>query len=51
MRVIVTLLALIAVLTWLGFELRAKDKAWSNVLFGFSVILTLVLLGAFFGWY
>ena len=49
MRVIITLLALAVVLGWLGFEVRERDKAVSNVLFGFSVLFTAALVAAFFG--
>lgn len=51
MRVIVTLLALIAVLGWGGFEMRAKDRPLSNVLYGFAALFAVMLAGAFFGWY
>ena len=49
MRIVVTLLVIIAVLAWAGFEMRARDRGISNVLFGFSGLFALMLLGAFFG--
>ena len=51
MRVIFVLLALIVVLGWLGFELRSRDRAVANVLYGFAALLAVALVGAFFGWY
>jgi hypothetical protein len=51
MRIVVALLAIICVLVWLGFELRAKDRALSNVLYAFAVLFALLLSGAFWGWY
>ncbi|MCP5149545.1 MAG: hypothetical protein H6982_02260 [Chromatiales bacterium] len=51
MRVVVMLLALIAVLSWLGYETRARDRALSNVLWAFAVAFAVALGAAFFGYY
>lgn len=48
MRALVVLLAAIAVLTWLGIELREKSPAISQVLFGFAALFAVVLAAAFF---
>ena len=48
MRIVVILLALSIVLGWLGFETRAKDRALSNVLWFFSAVFALALVGAFY---
>lgn len=49
MRILVTLLVIIAVLAWAGFEMRRRDLGVSNVLFGFAGVFALMLLGVFFG--
>ena len=51
MRIVFVLLGIIIVLGWLGFETRARDRAVSNVLYGFCAVFTVLLIGAFFGWY
>ena len=47
MRILFILLALVIVLAWLGFEVRSRDRAVSNVLYGFSALFAVILLGAF----
>lgn len=51
MRVIVILLAVIAVLAWLGFELKDRYRDLSYILFGLSGIFAVLLFGALFGLY
>lgn len=48
MRAVFILLALSLVLGWLGYEMRGKDRAVSNVLFGFAGLFAIILIGAFF---
>ena len=45
------LLGVSLVLAWLGYELRGRDRAVSNVLFAFAGFCAIVLLGAFLDWY
>jgi len=47
-RVVITLLLLILVTGWAGFELRERQPGVSQALFGFSILFLLMLLGAFF---
>ena len=51
MRVIYILLALVIVFSWLGFELRHKYRDVAQVFFGVAGLLTILLIGGFFGWY
>ena len=51
MRAVFILLALSLVLAWLGYETRERQRAVSNVLFGFAGIFAIILLGAFLDWY
>jgi len=48
MRTFVTLLAVIAVLTWAGVESWRRNRAVAEVLLGFAVLFTVVLIAAFF---
>ncbi len=48
MRVVFTLLALIAVLVWLGLELRQRNRAVAQALLGFALLFSVVLVAAFF---
>ena len=50
MRVIYTLIALIIVLGWLGFELRGKYRDVGDVLLGTAGLLTLLLVAGMAGW-
>ena len=47
MRAVFILLALSLVLGWLGYEMRGRDRAVSNVLFAFAGLFAIILLGAF----
>jgi len=49
MRVIILLLAAITVLSWLGFELRHKQKGIAQGLFALAGVLAVLLVVAFFG--
>ena len=51
MRIVYLLLGLSLVLGWLGFELRPRDRALSNVLYGFAGLFLFVVTGALFEWY
>ena len=51
MRVIVVILGVIAVLVWLGFELRTRMKDIAALCFGLAAIFAVLLVGAFFGVY
>lgn len=51
MRVIIFLLALIALFGWLSFELRDSRKDLAQILFVIAVLLAVVLFGALFGLY
>lgn len=51
MRALFILLALSLVLAWLGYELRGKYRAVSNVLFAFAGLFAVILLGAFLDWH
>lgn len=51
MRAVFILLALSLVLAWLGYEMREKYRAVSNVLFAFSGLFAFILIGAFLDWY
>jgi len=50
-RIIFTLLAVIIVLGWAGFELRPTQRDWSTFCWGVAGLLALLLAGAFFGVY
>ena len=51
MRAVFILLALSLVLAWLGYEMRGRERAVSNVLFVFAGLFAIILLGAFFDWH
>ncbi|MCY4453395.1 MAG: hypothetical protein OXC01_15740 [Immundisolibacterales bacterium] len=51
MRVILTILGVIAVLLWLGVELRGRMRDVSTLCFGLAAICAVLLVGAFFGIY
>ena len=51
MRVIIFILAIIAVLVWLGVELRGRMRDLSMLCFGLAVVFAVLLVGAFFGIY
>ncbi len=51
MRTLFILLALSLVLAWVGYEVREKYRAVSNVLFGFAGLFVLILMGAFLDWH
>ena len=51
MRVIIFILAIIAVLVWLGFELRGRMRDLSMLCFGLAAVFAVLLVGAFFGIY
>ena len=48
MRVVITLLVLILVTGWAGFELRERQPGVSQALFGFSILFLIMLVAAFF---
>ncbi len=48
MHVVITLLILILVTGWAGFELRGKQPGVSQALFGFSILFAILLTAAFF---
>jgi len=49
--VIFSLLAVVFVLAWAGFELRVSHKDWSRALYIIAGFVFLMLTGAFFGIY
>ena len=51
MRIIVFILGIIAVLVWLGVELRGRMRDLSILCFGLAAIFAVLLVGAFFGIY
>ena len=51
MRVIVFILGIIAVLVWLGVELRGRMRDLSTLCFGLAAVFAVMLVGAFFGIY
>lgn len=51
MRVIFIVLGIIAVLVWLGVELRRTMRPLSMLCLGLAVVFTFLLVGAFFGMY
>ena len=51
MRIIISILAIIAVLIWLGVELRGRMRDVSTLCFGLAAIFAVLLVGAFFGIY
>ena len=51
MRALFILLALSLVLAWLGYEMRGKYRAVSNVLFAFAALFAIILIGAFLDWH
>jgi hypothetical protein len=46
-RAVFILLALSIILAWLGYEMRGRDRALSNVLFVFAGLFAAILIGAF----
>ena len=50
MRFFVVGTLLVLVLSGLGVWMRPKEKAVSNVLFGFAVVFAFMLVAAFYGW-
>ena len=51
MRIIIFILGLIAVLVWLGVELRGRMRDLSTLCFGLAAVFVVLLIGAFFGIY
>ena len=51
MRAIFLLLGAIIVLSWFAFELRKRNRELSQVLVALAAVLTVLLVGAFFGLY
>ena len=51
MRVILFILGIIAVLVWLGVELRGRMRDLAMLCFGLAAICAVLLVGAFFGMY
>ena len=51
MHAIILVLGLVAVLCWLGFELRDTRKDWSQIAFIVAGVFGLLLFGAVFGFY
>ena len=51
MRIIIFILGVIAVLVWLGVELRGRMRDLSTLCFGLAAIFVVLLIGAFFGIY
>ncbi len=51
MRVIIVMLGVIAVLVWLGVELRGRMRDLSTLCFGLAGVAAVLLVGAFFGIY
>jgi len=47
-RVVITLLVLILLTGWAGFELRERQPGVSQALYGFAVLFTIMLVAAFF---
>jgi chromate transport protein ChrA len=50
MRIFVVGTILVLVLCFLAVTTRRKEEAVSNVLFGFSAIVTAMMIAAFFEW-
>lgn len=48
MRVVITLLVLIVVAGWAGFELRQRQPGISQALYGFAILFAVLLVAAFF---
>lgn len=51
MRVIIILLGVVAVLGWLGYEARDRNRDLSHVLFALCGLVAVLLFGALFGLY
>ena len=51
MRIIIFILGVIAVLVWLGVELRGRMRDLSTLCFGLAAVATVLLVGAFLGMY
>ena len=51
MRIIVVMLGVIAVLVWLGVELRGQMRDVSMLCFGLAAVAAALLVGAVFGIY
>lgn len=48
MRVFITLLVLILLTGWAGYELRERQPGVSQALYGFSILFLILLVAAFF---
>lgn len=51
MRVLIFLLAFIALFAWLAFELKDRRRDVAQVLLVIAVLLAVILFGALFGLY
>ena len=51
MRVVYVLVALVAVLGWLSFEMRGRNRDVSQVLLAFTILAAVALLAAALGLY
>ena len=51
MRVVYILAALVVVLGWLSFEMRARNRDVSQVLFAFTILAAVALVAAALGLY
>ncbi len=51
MRVILIFLLVIGLSAWGGHEVSKKDRIAGWMLFGFSGLMVIALLGALFGWF
>ena len=47
-RVVITLLVLILLTGWAGFELRERQPGMSQALYGFAILFGIMLIAAFF---
>lgn len=48
MRVFITLVVLILLTGWAGYELRERQPGVSQALYGFSILFLILLVAAFF---
>ena len=51
MRVILIMVGLVGLTAWAGYAVRKQDAIASAMLFAFSALAALGLIGAFFGWF
>jgi hypothetical protein len=51
MRLILVILAVVALSAWGGYAVRKRDAVASGMLFAISALAGLGLAGAFFGWF